>query len=77
MIKDSDLPSMGWYAQTIASLCVRCIIGGVAYLFASRSQLLNERAILTQIAGWIAVISAILMMLYIVQHEWRRWIIGQ
>ena len=76
MTNDPNLPSMGWYAQTIASLCVGAIIGGGAYLVGSRNKIINERVIVAQTAGWIAVVATVLMMLYIFQHEWQHWIAG-
>lgn len=77
MIRDPALPSIGWYSQTITSLCVGGVIGRIVHLAGARSQLVNEPAIFAQIAGWIAVISAVLMMLYVFQHEWRYWMVKQ
>jgi hypothetical protein len=72
--KSSDIPSMGWYAQTLVSLCVGGIVGGGGYLIASRRQLVNERFLIG--AGWVAVAFAVLMMIYVVQRECRHWIVG-
>ena len=76
MVTDPNLPSMGWYAQTVASLLIGGVSGGLAYLLGLFRQPISEDALPLQIVGWIAVAAAILMMLYIFQSEWRHWIVG-
>ena len=72
MIKDPDIPSMGWYAQTLVSLCIGSVCGAIAYLIGSLRRLVSERVLV--IVGWMAVAAAGLMMLYLFQREWQGWI---
>ncbi len=75
--KDANLPSIGWYSQTIMSLLIGCGFGGIAYLVGRLLHRSISKYLPIHILGWIAVAAAILMMLYIFQHEWRDWMVGQ
>lgn len=74
MIEDPEIPSMRWYAQTLLSLCIGSVCGAIAYLIGTFRQSVSERALV--IVGWLTVVAASLMMLYLFQHEWRAWIAG-
>ena len=50
--------------------------GGGAYLIGLRSRRISQHAIFTQVAGWIAIVAVILMMFYVLQAEWRDWMMG-
>ena len=73
IVTDANLPSISWYGQTMASLLIGCGFGGLVYLIGLSRRSISEYIPL-RIVGWIAVTAAILMMLYIFQHEWRNWI---
>jgi hypothetical protein len=50
------------------------VCGTIAYLIGWARRLVSERALV--IVGWMAIVAAGLMMLYLFQHEWRGWIAG-
>ena len=76
MVKDANLPSISWYGQTMTSLLVGCGFGGLAYLIGLSLRRSISEYIPLHIVGWIAVAAAVLMMLYVFQHEWYDWMLG-
>jgi len=54
MVKDANYPSMGWYAQTVASLMVGCGVGGLAYRIGqSVRQSIGEHSFSCELpVGW-------------------------
>lgn len=76
-VKEADVPSMGWYGQTVFAFLLSVPISVLVFFIFSHSfkKELPDTSIWYKLAGGIAVGAVLLMMVFFAWHEYDVWVI--
>ena len=74
--QEPGVPSMGWYGRTAFAFILSIPAGVFAFLIIkSRKGEMSNESIWFKLAGIAAILSLLLVMSYIVWHEYHVWIL--